>query len=132
MQRLWRVVSGDRVDRWQTLNEPWCVAYSGYGTGIHAPGIKDMSVLGPVGHHLLLAHGLGVARLRQHCRPEAQVGITLNFTPGYAADQHPATLAEVEKATRSNGWFGDSIFRGQYPQDSSPTLVALEPPDHRR
>ena len=29
---------GDRVDRWATLNEPWCTAFLGYASGIHAPG----------------------------------------------------------------------------------------------
>src|SRR5258708_3015681 len=36
---------GDRVNIWQTHNEPWCVAFLGYGTGEHAPGIRDMSVV---------------------------------------------------------------------------------------
>ena len=32
---------GDRVKRWITVNEPYCAAYLGYGTGDHAPGIRD-------------------------------------------------------------------------------------------
>src|SRR3989440_3677954 len=32
---------GDRVAGWITHNEPWCVAYLGYGVGAHAPGIAD-------------------------------------------------------------------------------------------
>jgi beta-glucosidase len=118
---------GDRVKHWQTLNEPWCVAYLGYGLGIHAPGKQDFSVVGAVGHHLLLAHGLGVARLRQHCQPDIKVGITLNFTPGHGLDQHPSTLAAIEKDTRGNGWFGDPIFRGQYPAGLFADLNSQEP-----
>ena len=29
---------GDRVRYWTTLNEPWCSAFLGYGSGAHAPG----------------------------------------------------------------------------------------------
>src|SRR4051812_48093050 len=29
---------GDRVDTWTTFNEPWCTAYLGYASGVHAPG----------------------------------------------------------------------------------------------
>ena len=118
---------GDRVRHWQTLNEPWCVAYLGYGTGIHAPGKQDFSVLGTVGHHLLLAHGLGVARIRQHCQADTKIGITLNYSPSYAADQHPSTLAAVEKHMHNNGWFGDPIFQGHYPDGLFEDLNTNEP-----
>ena len=32
---------GDRVEQWITLNEPWCSAFLGYGSGVHAPGRTD-------------------------------------------------------------------------------------------
>ncbi|MCL2128598.1 MAG: family 1 glycosylhydrolase, partial [Treponema sp.] len=33
---------GDLVDRWITVNEPFCVAYLGYLYGVHAPGCRDL------------------------------------------------------------------------------------------
>ena len=30
---------GDRVASWATLNEPWCYAFLGHASGIHAPGM---------------------------------------------------------------------------------------------
>ncbi len=33
----------DRVDLWATHNEPWVAAFLGYGAGIHAPGINDVT-----------------------------------------------------------------------------------------
>lgn len=118
---------GDRVQWWKTHNEPWCVAYMGYGTGVHAPGIKDMSLVPTVGHHLLVSHGLALPRLRAHTSPDAQLGITINFTPAYAADEHPATLEAVEKATRDNRWFTDPLFKGAYPENFF-TDHGTEPP----
>ena len=108
---------GDRVDWWTTLNEPWCSAYLGYGTGVHAPGIRDMQSAYVAAHHLLLAHGLALPRLRSHTRQEAQLGITLNLTPVYAANDRPETLLAVDLADKmSNRWFLDPIFRGTYPE----------------
>lgn len=106
---------GDRVAWWQTHNEPWCIAFLGYGVGEHAPGLADMSLVPTVGHHLLLSHGLALPRLRSHVA-NAQLGITMNFTPAYAADDQPATRAAVERATRGNRWFADPLFKGAYPE----------------
>ena len=108
---------GDRVVSWITENEPWCAAYLGYGNGLHAPGIKDRQAAIVAGHHLLLAHGLAVSRLRAHIAPTVQVGITLNFTPVYPADNRPETLRDAACADAfSNRWFLDPIYRGSYPE----------------
>src|SRR6185312_6504714 len=72
---------GDRVDWWTTLNEPWCSAYLGYYRGEHAPGLRDLSKGIAAAHHLLLAHGLAVPRIRAYTKPAAKVGITINFSP---------------------------------------------------
>lgn len=109
---------GDRVKHWITHNEPWVVAWMGYGSGRHAPGRTD-GVAGAltVAHHLLLSHGLAVPVIRREC-PDAQVGITLNLSPLYPATQDAADLEAVRQADgTANRWFLDSIFRGHYPDD---------------
>ncbi len=35
---------GDRVKTWNTFGSPWVVSHAGYGTGEHAPGVKDYAV----------------------------------------------------------------------------------------
>ncbi len=114
--------------RWITLNEPWCAAYLGYGTGVHAPGVQGMQAAVTAAHHLLLAHGLAVPRLRALSRPTSQVGITLNLTPIYAADRRPATLVAQQQADRfHNRWFLDPIFVGAYPARFFERLAVSEP-----
>jgi beta-glucosidase len=106
---------GDRVAGWTTLNEPWCSAFLGYGAGIHAPGLKDMQSAFDAGHHLLLAHGLAVPRIRASSK--AQVGITLNFTPGYAADDRAETQQALDRYDAfSTRWFLEPLTRGSYPE----------------
>lgn len=108
---------GDRVRNWITINEPWCVAYLGYGVGIHAPGMKDVALSLRAAHHALLAHGLAVPIVRENAR-DAKVGITLNLTPGY-----PVTDSE-EDATAThtfdgffNRWYLDPVHGRGYPSD---------------
>ena len=120
---------GDRVNWWLTQNEPWCSAYLGYADGIHAPGIRDKNLAVVVGHHVLLAHGLSVPRLRKHISSQAQVGIAIDFYPVYAADDRPETLLAIKRAdTFRNRWFLDPIFRGHYPEDLFTDLKVDPPP----
>ena len=57
---------GDRVHFWITHNEPWVVSFLGHHSGIHAPGIKNLSTALKVSHHLLLSHGETVAVIRDN------------------------------------------------------------------
>ena len=106
---------GDRVNRWITLNEPYCSSVLGYGTGRHAPGVKDVGASLQAAHHLLLGHGLATRAMRER-DPDASYGITLNLEP-----VSPLTdgVADREAADRSlvlsNLLFTDPVLRGTYP-----------------
>lgn len=122
---------GDRVSGWITLNEPWCSAYLGYGIGVHAPGIQDRQAAIDAAHHLLLAHGLAVPRLRAVSRPTTQIGITLNFGPTYCADDRPETLRDQARADAfANRWFLDPLYRGAYPEQLFEDMQLAAPPIH--
>nr|WP_221378444.1 GH1 family beta-glucosidase [Actinoplanes polyasparticus] len=108
---------GDRVKTWTTLNEPWCSAYLGYGSGVHAPGKQDPAAVFAAVHHLLLGHGLAARALRS--AGAQSVSITLN--PNVALPVDPTSAADQE-AVRiidglSNRMFLDPLFKGQYPAD---------------
>ena len=122
---------GDRVEKWITHNEPWCSAYLGYGTGVHAPGRQDMQAAMTVGHHLLLSHGLAVPRLRAHAKADAQIGLSLNFTPIYPADETPETAKAVAWADAlNNRWFVEPLYRGTYPEHFFENMGLNSPPIH--
>jgi beta-glucosidase len=109
---------GDRVHNWMTINEPWCVAFLGYGLGIHAPGDKDFSAALQAAHHVLLAHGQAVPVLRRNAGKTSKVGIVTNHSWVDAA----STSAEDQSAARRmdgflNRWFLDPLFKGGYPND---------------
>jgi beta-glucosidase len=110
---------GDRVPVWCTLNEPWCSAMLGYGSGEHAPGRQDPAAALTSAHHLLLAHGLGVHALRASRLPaDAQVGLVLNPT---AVRPVSTSAADIDAARRIDGlmnriWL-DPVLRGEYPAD---------------
>jgi beta-glucosidase len=108
---------GDRVQLWNTLNEPWCSAFLGYGCGAHAPGRADYRDALVATHHLLLAHGRAVEVLRATC-PYAQIGLAVNAGAVRPVTDHPA---DVDAARRIDGLlnrlFLDPLLRGRYPVD---------------
>jgi beta-glucosidase len=108
---------GDRVKNWITHNEPAVVAWMGYGTGQHAPGLKDWSLAVPVSHHLLLSHGWSVPVIRRNS-PNAEVGITLNIAWGVAASNSRADLNSVRAGDGQwFRWFADPVYGRGYPSD---------------
>ncbi len=104
---------GDRVKAWTTLNEPWVIAWLGYGEGKHAPGFRDPRLALQVSHHLLVAHGLAVSAVRRNVE-DATVGITVNLSPIEPASEAEQHLADAADAN-VNSWFLDPIYRGRYP-----------------
>ncbi len=108
---------GDRVKNWITINEPWVVAFLGYGFGVHAPGHTDVRGALLASHHLLLAHGDSMRLIRQNV-PDSCAGITLNMS---WVDAATSSEADIQAAQRHNGhlnrWFIDPVMRGEYPSD---------------
>jgi beta-glucosidase/6-phospho-beta-glucosidase/beta-galactosidase len=55
---------GDRLKHFITLNEAAVHTVFGHVLGEHAPGLKDITLLGPVTHHMNLGQGLAIQALR--------------------------------------------------------------------
>lgn len=108
---------GDRVKKWTTLNEPWCAAMLGYQFGTHAPGETDLAAALKAGHHLMLAHGLGVRVIRTNV-PDAEVSLVVNPYPLTPASQSGADLYATRFYEGSfNRWFIDPAFGRGYPAE---------------
>ncbi|MGQ4440525.1 family 1 glycosylhydrolase, partial [Streptomyces violaceoruber] len=108
---------GDRVEQWITLNEPWCAAFLGYASGVHAPGRTDPAAALRAAHHLNLAHGLGTVALRSVMPARNSVAISLNTSVVRPLSQSPADLAAARKIDGlSGGIFHGPILHGAYPQ----------------
>jgi beta-glucosidase len=122
----------DRVRSWTTMNEPWCSAFLGYGSGRLAPGVRDPNQAVRAAHHLLLGHGLALAALRA-IDADNQLGITLDFNPAIPASDDPA---DVDMARQVDGLrnrlFLDAILRGAYPADVLRDLERVADLSHLR
>ncbi len=107
-------VLGDLASDWITLNEPWCQAFLGYHSGIHAPGRRDLADAVAAAHHLNLAHGLAVGAIRA-ARPGMRLGVADILTHIRAATD---TLADRAAAARvdanNNRFFLDPVLGGGY------------------
>ncbi len=109
-------VLGDRVASVATINEPWCVAWLSHFWGVHAPGLRDIRATARAMHHILLAHGLAVGRLRE--AGQGNLGIVLNFdycqpASDSAGDRRAAAVHDAI----FNRWFIEGITKGTYPAE---------------
>jgi beta-glucosidase len=108
---------GSRVGTYITLNEPWCSAFLGYGSGVHAPGRTDAAASLAAAHHLNLAHGLAAQAVRA-AAPVSRVGVTLNLAWVRAATDSAADLAAARQVDgMANRIFLGPMLRGGYPAD---------------
>lgn len=117
---------GDRVEAVATINEPWCVSWLSHFWGVHAPGMRDIRATARSMHHILLAHGLGVERLRG--MGQKNLGIVLNFdhteaATGSAGDKAAAATWDAIM----NRWFIEGITRKSYPDEALAGLSSHMP-----
>ena len=109
---------GDRVESWTTLNEPWCSAFLGYASGVHAPGRTDPAAALRAAHHLNLAHGLACTALREALPAQARLMVSLNPAAVRARSDAPADQDAARRidalATRV---FTGPMLHGRYDED---------------
>ena len=125
----------DRVRRWGTINEPWCVAFLGHAAGLGTPGAQAPGVGDPARaietvHHVLLGHGLAVRAMRA-IDPTRELGIYLNLAPARAVGtgSTPALLDGLRRIDAlQNRLFLDPLLRGRYPADALADLLPFGRP----
>ncbi len=110
---------GDRISVWTTLNEPWCSAFLGYASGVHAPGRTDPAAALAAAHHLNLGHGLAGRAIRSVLGEQAQVSVTLNLHVTRPDDPDSAADRDVIRQLDAvgNRVFLGPMLDGAYPQD---------------
>ncbi len=108
---------GDRVKMWSTFNEPYCHAYLGHASGVHAPGLTNDHAAVTVAHHELLAHGLAVQAMRAE-RNDLQLGIVINPGPIRSEGTPAASTDSIRRIDAiHNRWWFDGALAGSYPAD---------------
>lgn len=107
---------GGRVSRWITLNEPWCVTWLGYMSGVHAPGRTELPATIAAAHHTALAHGVATRAIKA-VAPDAEVGVTLNMTNYIVAANADAEAFEASDLldAQLNRWWIEAFTTGDYP-----------------
>ncbi|PRX52745.1 beta-glucosidase [Nonomuraea fuscirosea] len=114
--RLMGEALGDRVRTWITLNEPWCSAYLGYASGVHAPARTDPAAALAAVHHLNLGHGLAVQALRSTAAKDAQMSVTLNLHHVRGVSDRDADAVRRADGLANRAFLGP-MLEGAYPRD---------------
>lgn len=106
----------DRIRYFFTTNELSAFVELGYGTGVHAPGLKlPHARLNQVRHHAVLAHGLAVQAIRAAARPGTKVGPAENIAAGVPVIETPEHIAAAERFTReANAGYLTAMLEGRY------------------
>ena len=120
---------GDHIERWITLNEPWCSAVLGYHIGEHAPGAANRSASWAAGHHLMLAHGLAVQAYRAELGESRPIGITLNTESPRPATRRAEDVAAADRGAdmRTRFWL-DPLVGKPYPERHFAAYPGETPP----
>lgn len=106
---------GDRIRTWATFNEPNMFTMLGYGAGVHAPGIRDREAWLDAVHHVNLAHGAAVRRLRADLPEGAKLGSVPNLQPALpATDTDEDREAARKMDAAMNRATADPVFLGKY------------------
>lgn len=121
---------GDRVGHWITLNEPQIFIYHGHREGSHAPGlVLPTSDLARIAHHVLMAHGMGVQVLRNHCKKTPIIGwapavgvraVEEGFEKDAevvsAAYEAQFALPDIDSFPIESAVWSDAALLGRYPE----------------
>ncbi|WP_299043966.1 GH1 family beta-glucosidase [uncultured Tateyamaria sp.] len=106
---------GDRTYSVATINEFWCVSWLSHFIGHHAPGLRDIRATARAMHHVLLAHGTSVERMRG--MGIGNLGAVFNMEWAAPADD---SAGAVEAAALYddyyNHFFVSGAFKGCYPE----------------
>ena len=120
-ETMFKAFSG-KINKWITLNEPWCSSFLSNYLGVHAPGYHDLKLAVDVAHNLLLAHGEAVRSYRE-LGFNGEIGIAPNITWAYpytnSKEDQEVCLRAIEWTW---DWFLDPIFFGKYPEGLLKTL----------
>ena len=108
---------GDRVQYWNTVNEPSMHASLGYLTGEHAPGIQSPKQFCHAVHHQLLGHGLAMQVIRA-AGSQHKAGIALHLSPTHPfnPDKKKDRWAAYFANAMTNCIFLDPLYKKKYPE----------------
>ena len=115
--------AGRPIHLWTTLNEPWCSAYLGYASGVHAPGAPTTTPRSPRSTTSTSRTASPAAPIKDVLGADTPISVTLNLHVTRAATDSPEDV-EAKRHDRHHRQRGLPApdARGRVPaRRSSPT-----------
>ncbi len=115
---------GDRVKKWNTINEPMVITKLGYLNGVHAPGLKDEELCFKAIHNVNLAQTKAYKVLKEY-NSNFEIGVAQALFANEPEDENDPVLVDfVEKANDASLWiYLDPIIHGTYPESVLADIV---------
>ena len=105
---------GDRIKNFFPINEPWVVAWLGYGIGIHAPGHMSRAEAFAAAHHTVLSHYAAFDALKSLGLNVGPVQNQSEFVPDDPNNDYQKNSADILDAVQNRFWM-DAYYKASYP-----------------
>jgi len=124
---------GDRVSTYAIFNEPFVFTMLGYGSGVHAPGLKDIALYYKAAHVVNIAQG-DAFRAIKAINPKTAVGGAYAMSPvtGATASAEDATAAERHHHGANVVFIEPALTGAYHPSVFVPEKFGFQPGDEAR
>ena len=107
---------GDRINMWNTINEPSIASFSHYYAGQFPPFEKDIHGALQAAHNILLSHYRAI-KVYRSMNLKGKIGAVIHFVPTYAYSEDENDKKAASRFFDSyNNWWLEPFFEGRYPE----------------
>ncbi|BDA42217.1 beta-glucosidase 34 [Coccomyxa sp. Obi] len=116
---------GDKAQYWSTFNEPSTFCFLGYGSGVHAPFIKNLTQAWTCVYNVLRSHAAAVKEFRVAV-PGGKMSMSLVCEWAQPLTNSTADAGAAQRRMEFQmGSFAEPIYKGDFPESVKQRITYL-------